>query len=38
MISFADIVLWIYATVLSVFVAFVIIVRGQLRRFSVLAV
>jgi hypothetical protein len=37
MISSADIVLWIYATVLSVFVAFVIIVRGQFRRFSVLA-
>jgi len=30
-------VLWVYATVLSVFVAFVIIVGGQLRRFSVLA-
>ncbi len=37
MISFADIVLWIYATVLSVFVAFVIIVRGQFRRFFALA-
>ncbi len=37
MITSADIVLWVYATVLSVFVAFVIIVRGQFRRFSVLA-
>src|SRR6267142_2227774 len=37
MISFADIVLWIYATFLSVFVVFVIIVRGQLRRFIALA-
>ena len=37
MISSADMVLWIYATVLSAFVAFVIIVRGQFRRFSALA-
>jgi len=29
--------LWVYATVLSVFAAFVIIVRHQFRRFSVLA-
>lgn len=36
MISSADIVLWIYATVLSVFVAFVITVRGQFRRFFAL--
>jgi len=36
MISSADIVLWIYASVLSVFVAFVIIVRGQFHRFSAL--
>ena len=37
MISSADMVLWVYDTVLSVFVAFVIIIRGQFRRFSVLA-
>jgi len=37
MISSADMVLWIYATVLSIFVAFVIIVRGQFRRFFALA-
>src|SRR6266850_97039 len=37
MISSADFVFWIYATVLSIFVAFVIIVRGQFRRFSLLA-
>ena len=37
MITSADIVLWVYATVLSVFVAFVIIVRGQFRRFFALA-
>ncbi len=37
MISSADIVLWIYATVLSIFVALVIVVRGQFRRFSALA-
>src|SRR6266850_5095183 len=36
MISSADMVLWIYATVLSIFVAFVIIVRGQFRRFFAL--
>ena len=37
MISSADMVLWVYGTVLSVFVAVVIIIRGQFRRFSVLA-
>jgi len=37
MLSSADMVLWVYDTVLSVFVAFVIILRGQFRRFSVLA-
>ena len=37
MISSADMVLWVYDTVLSVFVAVVIIIRGQFRRFSVLA-
>ena len=37
MISSADMVLWFYATVLSVFVALAIIIRGQFRRFSVLA-
>lgn len=37
MISSADMVLWVYATVLSVFVAFVIIARGQFRHFSMLA-
>jgi hypothetical protein len=37
MISSADMVLWVYATVLSVFVAFVIIIRGEFRRFFALA-
>jgi len=34
MISSADIALWVYATVLSVFVVFLIILRGQFRRFA----
>ena len=36
MISPADIALWVYATVLSLFVAFLLIVRGQFRRFAAL--
>jgi hypothetical protein len=36
MISSADMVLWVYATVLSAYVAFFIIVRGQFRRFFAL--
>jgi hypothetical protein len=36
MISPADIALWVYATVLSVFVVFLIILRGQFRRFAAL--
>ena len=34
MISSADFALWIYATVLCIFTDFVIVVRGQFRRFS----
>lgn len=36
MFSSADIALWVYATVLSVFVVFLIILRGQFRRFAAL--